>query len=101
METLNQALLFGNNTDISVDERARVLMELEKIGSLTFKIQKGEDGWIAECKEIEGLIAGNTNPNPSSVEIESEIREAVFAVFNVKRERVPTVSPLQFSYTFA
>ena len=101
METLKHALLFGNNTDISLDEKVRILAELEKIGSLTFKIQKTEGGWIAESKEIEGLVAGNSNPNPSSAEIESEIREAIFAVFNVKREPVATVSPLQFAYTFS
>ena len=37
-EKKKYANLFGNNTDISTSERYRVVTELEKIGSLTFKI---------------------------------------------------------------
>jgi len=93
----NFADLFGNNPAISLEERDRVIAELRKIGSLTFSIDVSGDGWIAQCKEIDGLIAANTNPTPSNMEIESQIREAVYTAFNVKFERVP--SPLKFEYT--
>jgi hypothetical protein len=83
MENQIYALLFGNNPDISLDERARILNELQKIGSLTFNISKDEGGWVAQCEEIRGIIAGDTNPNPNNSEIESQIRDAIFSAFNV------------------
>ena len=101
MEPENKlATLFGNNPDISFDERIRVVRELEKIGSLTFAVEKDEEGWVAKCNEIEGIIAGNTNPNPSDLEIESQIREAIYVAFNVKFERKPTPSAIStFEYS--
>ena len=84
MENPITALLFGNNPDIALDERARVLTELYKIGSLTFEITTSGDGWVAQCKEVPGIIAGGTNINPSNSEIESQIRDSIFAAFDVK-----------------
>ena len=96
------AWLFGLNTDIHPDERARVLNELQKVGSLTFKIHKDQEGWTAVCNELPGIIAANTNPNPSSDEIESQIRDAIFTAFNVKFAPRPQdiESPLSFQYSF-
>ena len=86
MEQANEkyAALFGNNPDISLDERARVINELHKIGRLTFKITTSEEGWLAQCQEVTGILAGSTNPNPTSAEIESQIRDAIYAAFDVK-----------------
>ncbi len=84
MENPVNALLFGNNPDISMDERARVLTELNKIGSLTFEVSSDEDGWAAQCKEVTGIIAGGINPNPSNPEVEAAIRDSIFAAFSVK-----------------
>jgi hypothetical protein len=101
MEKQNFAAVFGNNPYISLDERTRVVAELQKIGSLTFKIQKDQEGWMAQCNEVEGIIASNTNPNPSNDEIESQIRDAVFAAFDVKFDKQPEVqSPYAFGYSF-
>ncbi len=99
MDKKTFASVFGNNPDISLEERNRVIKELEKIGSLTFKVEKTEEGWVAECNEIPGIIAGNTNPNPSSAEIESQVREAIYLAFNVKIEKKPTPSPMIFQYS--
>ena len=96
MENNNKrfADIFGNNPNISLDERNRVIAELLKIGSLTFKVEKNEDGWMANCLEIGGLIAGSNNPNPSDFEVESQVREAIYSAFNVKFEIFP--SPIMF-----
>ena len=50
---------------------------------LHFKLKKHADGWMAQCKEIKGIITGNTNPNPSEKEIVSRIREAILAAFSI------------------
>lgn len=95
------ANIFGNNPDISQEERDRVVAELEKIGSLTFKVERNEEGWTAECIEVPAIITGNTNPSPTASEIESMIREAIFSAFNVRFEpdTAPTISPMQFGYS--
>ena len=90
--------LFGNNQSISLAERNRVCLELQKMGSLTFKVEKHKEGWLATCVEIDGIIAGNTNNNHSQSEIESEIREAVYAAFNIKFEEA--YNPIKIEYKF-
>ncbi len=98
---IKYASLFANNTDIDLEERTRVVRELEKIGSLTFKIKKNKDGWTAQCKEVSGIITGNTNPNPTSTEIESQVRDAIYSAFNVKISKKSTVTEYQnFRYSF-
>lgn len=101
METQNFARLFGNNTDITLDEKVRVIRELEKIGGLSFKINVDKEGWVATCKEIPGIIAANTNPNPSNEEIESQIRDAVFTAFDVKCDPPVIQSEYQSSFVYS
>jgi hypothetical protein len=99
-KTPKYASYFGNATDISEEERVRIYKEIEKLGGLTFEIEKHEDGWMAQCNQVKGIIAGNTNPNPSDIEVESQIRESIFAAFNVKRSKGSVASPLKFEYSF-
>lgn len=90
MENQKVALLFGVNSNVSLEEKARVMTELEKIGSmLTFKIKKSDDGWVGQCNEVSGIIAGGANPNPTDSEIESQIRESIFSAFNVESKESP------------
>lgn len=97
------AALFGNEPDISFEEKVRVINEISKVGSLTFAVEKNEDGWHAECVELSSIITGNTNPDPSNLEVESLIREAIFSAFNVRfnprTESIP--SPFQFGIIFS
>jgi hypothetical protein len=92
-------MLFGGEP-VSGSEKARVMEEIEKVGSLTFVLSISEEGWVAQCNEIPSIIAGNTNPNPSDVEITSEIRAAIFVAFDVKIEPAGIESPYQeFRYS--
>ena len=52
-------------------------------GKLNFRIQKNEDGWLAECQEIKGIITGGTNANVTSEEINNIIRDAIFSAFGL------------------
>jgi len=81
---MKYSVVFGNNPNISIEERDRVVKELEKIGSLTFKVEKFEEGWYASCKEVPSILAGNDNPNPSQSEINKEIRSAIYTAFAVE-----------------
>ncbi|MBI2096649.1 hypothetical protein HY415_01470 [Candidatus Kaiserbacteria bacterium] len=88
------AAIFGNNPAVSLDERARVTAEIQKIGGgLNFEVNKTENGWTAQCKELPGIVAGSTNPDPTGNEIETEIRSAIFAAFNVQEMAPEKKSP--------
>ncbi|KKW11368.1 MAG: hypothetical protein UY50_C0015G0012 [Parcubacteria group bacterium GW2011_GWA2_49_9] len=92
------ASLFGNNPDISLEEKVRVMQEIQKIGGLTFRVKKDTEGWLAQCNEAKGIITGNTNPSPTAIEIESQIRDAIFVAFNIKIDKRSVASPFSFEY---
>lgn len=97
------ANIFNGNQDISLEERNRVIKEISKKtkGVLNFRIKKGREGWLAECKEMPAVLACGNSPKPTSVEIEDGIRDAIYSVFNVKfNQKVnKTFAPLQFKYS--
>ena len=97
----NSALVFGDAPDITPEEKLRVVGEIQKLGKLSFEVSKFAEGWMAECKEVPAIITGNTNPNPTKIEIESQIKEAIYSAFNVKFEnRAESVdSPFKFDYS--
>ena len=97
MENQKSVALFGNNPDISIGERLRVVKELDEIGSLTFKIISNEEGWVAQCNEVTGIIAGGTTQNPSDQELESGIRQSIFAAFDVNYKEEEDL--VNFSYS--
>lgn len=62
----------------------RASEQIQKLGgSLHFTIEKNEEGWSTQCKEVSGIITGGSNPNPTNYEIEHQIRAAVHAAFHV------------------
>lgn len=93
MENQKIGLIFDGDNNISPIERQRVEEELRKIGKmLTFKLSKDENGWMAQCNEIEGIIAGGTNTEPTDSEIKSQIRESIYSAFSVEAEETPFFS---------
>lgn len=58
--------------------------EFEKHGDrLGFKVSIDKEGWVAECKEIKGIITGGTNPYPSQKEIDEQITDAIHTAFAI------------------
>lgn len=78
------ASFFTSDYMIPEDEKVRFTEALNRVGKLTFTVQQDSDGWTAQCNEVDGIIASDTNPNPSVSDIENNIREAIFAAFGVK-----------------
>ena len=64
------------------------IKEIGRDGMLHFIIKSHKKGWTAQCEEIEGIVTGNTNPNPSQDEINTNIRNAIFAAFNVQPKSI-------------
>ena len=81
----NLAKLFSFPIDPEKNFRVQKMKEaIEHVGGkLNFHIQRYADGWTAECKEMEGIITGGNNPNPTDQEINNEIRDAIFSAFGI------------------
>ena len=60
-----------------------------------------QNGWVAQCNEITGIMTGNTNSTPSEEEIKASIREAIAAAFNIQEEELVAESSSVFEYSFA
>lgn len=74
---------------VGVDDSANafVVNMLEQInqagGMLNFSISTNEDGWLAECREFPGIITGGGSAAPSEEEVYRQVKDAVFAAFNI------------------
>lgn len=64
------------------------IKDIGRDGMLHFIIKTHKEGWTAQCEEIEGIVTGNTNPNPSQDEINTNIRNAIFTAFNVQPKSI-------------
>ncbi len=90
-----RANLMGNkipNDWDAVDNMDKVISNLG--GTLHFIVDKSEDGWSAQCSEIEAIITGGTNPSATDEEIEKNIREAIHSAFNIS-EKIPSAEMIR------
>ncbi|MEK7186866.1 MAG: hypothetical protein AAB690_00525 [Patescibacteria group bacterium] len=94
----NQALIFAG-LPISDEEKFRVGEEIKKLGGLTFSVHINKDGWYAQCNQVDGIMAANTNPGPTNAEIEAEIRQAIISAFNIESSESSVESPFKFGYS--
>lgn len=63
---------------------ANMLAEINRAGgTLNFTLTTDEDGWLAVCQEFPGIVTGGGSTAPSEEEVYREVKDAVFAVFNV------------------
>ncbi len=84
--------------NVSDEEKFRVYEEMKKLGGISFStINKSEEGWYAQCDQIDGLIVGNTNPRPTDPEVQAEMRQGILSAFNVKIEE-PSAKTVSFEY---
>ena len=75
---------FGTDTMPDPSALKNMAKELEQFSEpLYFELQRNEDGWAVQCKQIPGIIAGGQNINPADTEVINAIREAIRAVFNI------------------
>lgn len=77
----NLARKIGYNFDEQNDERVvKMKKEIDKIGSVEFKIEQYPDGsWSAESVNFDGIITGGT----STQNISSSIKDAIFTYFEI------------------
>lgn len=72
------------------------ISEVGRDGMLHFIIKTNEEGWLAQCEEISGIITGGSNPNPTQEDINLSIRDAVYSTFDIKPvSQVGSLSPLE------
>ncbi len=100
--------LFGKNQEVKNFRALQAMKEevakVSEDGLLHFTIRTHENGWTAQCNEIEGIMTGGTSEKPSGDEIESNIREAIHAAFNidssVPENTIKNSENLQALYSF-
>lgn len=67
------------------EEVSRISEELKSLGGvLVFAVEKGVDGWSAQCKQVPGIITGGSNPEPTEYEIQSQVRDAIYSAFHIE-----------------
>ena len=84
-------LLFKGTEAENYEDVERMQTQIDALGGmLHFEIRKDEDGWSAQCKEVAGIIAGGSTPNPDDYEIENQIRDAIYTAFHIKTRMAPS-----------
>jgi hypothetical protein len=68
------------------------IKEIGRDGMLHFTVRINQDGWIAECEEVTGIITGGKNKNPTQEEIRISIRDAVYSAFDIQ---TPDTNPFK------
>lgn len=61
----------------------RLKDDLDKHGGFTFNIVFSDEGWLAECEEIPGIVTGSDNPKPIMEEITDMVKDAIFSAYAV------------------
>jgi hypothetical protein len=90
MKNEKKAMFFKGNEAEDFRALERMSKQIGELGGeLHFTIHKTEDGWMAKCNEVEGIITGGVNPCPEDYEIQSQIREAIYTAFDIKTKISP------------
>ncbi|GEM_PF-1689231 len=78
------AKMFGFPIDPRKNERVlNMAKKIETLGGLQFQIRVGKQGWIAECKNLDGILTGGNSDSPSINEIDKNIKDAIFSAFGI------------------
>ena len=78
------ANLFRKNANPDQLAVEKMMKQIQAVGGmLHFSITKEADGWSAQCDEIPGIITGGASATPTNEEIETNMREAIHAAFNL------------------
>jgi hypothetical protein len=52
-------------------------------GHFTFDFIIDDEGWVARCREFDGIVAGGPNKNPSEKEIMQALIESIKTAFHI------------------
>lgn len=62
----------------------RMIRQINKVGGrFTFDFVVDKDGWMATCREFDGIITGGTNKNPSEKEVMKSLIESIKTAFHI------------------
>lgn len=79
---------FFAKEEVNNEELEKALKNMQKQidasgGELNFILKINDDGWVAQCKEFEGIITGGPSTNPSEKEIIKSLLNAIKTAFDV------------------
>jgi len=56
---------------------------IESLNGLVFDISFYDNEWVAECRNLKGIVTGGERNNNSVEKLEENIKDAVFSAFGV------------------
>ena len=79
---------FFAKESLSSDELHQALGRMQKQvesvgGRLTFLFKIDDEGWIARCKEFNGIVTGGETKNPSEEEVIRSLVDAIKTAFDI------------------
>ena len=52
-------------------------------GQFTFDFKIDEEGWVAKCREFEGIVTGGADKNPSEEYVMQSLIDAIKTAFDI------------------
>lgn len=52
-------------------------------GQFIFDFKIDDEGWVARCREFDGIVTGGTNKNPSHKEVMQALIDAIKTAFHI------------------
>jgi len=79
---------FFAKENINNEELQKALERMEKQIEIvnrqfTFDLKIDDEGWIARCREFDGIVTGGTNKNPSEKEIMQSLIDTIKTAFHI------------------
>lgn len=74
-----------NINDKELQEAIRRMQEQIKAvgGQFTFEFIVDDEGWVAKCKEFDGIVTGGADKNPSEEYIMQSLIDAIKTAFDI------------------
>ncbi len=74
---------FGVIPRVDLPKMVRLAKVFEDKRGLSFRLNITNDGWVAECVDIPGIITGGSEVNPSKQLMKNQIADAIFSAFEI------------------
>lgn len=78
--------LSDNRNPLKNESVLSMVRKINELGGLQFTLSTHKDGWTAECKNLPGILTGDTDPHPSLYEVDKNIKDAIFTAFGIPPE---------------
>lgn len=74
-----------NSNNIELQEALELMIkQIDEVGGqFTFDFKVDEEGWVAKCREFDGIVTGGSSKNPSEREIMEALTDSIKTAFHI------------------